>query len=77
MSKGSRTGSSTVLLTVLEGNPPAVSVVTPTMKVTAGQKVTLEARYTSGVQCTVEWICAQEDGKFGYRIYSFERRGAL
>jgi hypothetical protein len=32
------------------------------MKVVAGEKVNLEATYTSGVQPTVEWLCAQEDG---------------
>jgi hypothetical protein len=51
-----------MLLTVLEGNPPAVSVVRPTMKVVAGEKVNLEATYTSSTEPTVEWICAQESG---------------
>lgn len=62
VSKGSRTGTSTILLTVVEGNPPAVSVVKPTMKVLAGQKVSLDVKYTSSVEPTVEWVCAQEDG---------------
>jgi hypothetical protein len=51
-----------MLLTVLEGNPPAVSVVRPTMKVVAGEKVNLEATYTSSTEPTVEWVCAQESG---------------
>lgn len=62
VSKGSRTGTSSILLTVVEGNPPAVSVVTPTKKVLAGEKVSLDAKYTSTVQPTVQWISAQEDG---------------
>lgn len=65
VSKGSRTGSSSITLTVIDGNPPAVSVLRPNIKVTASEKVRLQGMYNSSIEpIKVEWICAQHEGKY-------------
>lgn len=65
VSKGSRSASTSITLTVVEGDPPAVWVGQD-MKVKASDSVTLEGFYrTSEVPTNVEWSSSQEQGVFG------------
>lgn len=65
VSKGSRSASTSITLTVVEGDPPAVWVGQD-MKVKASDSVTLEGFYrTSEVPTNVEWSSSQEQGVLG------------
>ena len=65
VSKGSRSASTSIVLTVVDGNPPNVWVGQD-MKVKASDSVTLEGFYqTSEVPTNVEWSSSQEQGAFG------------
>ena len=75
VSKGSRSASTSVTLTVVEGNPPTVWVGKD-MKVKASDRVTLEGFYqTSEVPTNVEWCSSQEQGVFGVFAYRKRQRG--
>lgn len=63
--KGSRSASTSITLTVVEGDPPAVWVGQD-VKVKASDSVTLEGFYrTSEVPTNVEWSSSQEQGVLG------------
>ena len=65
ISKGSRSASTSIVLTVVEGNPPTVWVGQD-MKVKATDSVTLEGFYqTSEEPTNVEWTSSQEQGACG------------
>ena len=69
MSKGSRSAESSIVLTVVAGKPPAVTILTPTLHVVANDRVRLEATYESSVRpVKVEWVCEQEDSKLAHRL---------
>ncbi|XP_078368614.1 uncharacterized protein LOC144652478 isoform X2 [Oculina patagonica] len=62
VSKDSRSASSSITLTVVEGNPPAVWVG-QSMKVKASDSVTLEGYYTTSTEPTnVVWTSSQVQG---------------
>lgn len=62
VSKGSRTASTSITLTVVEGNPPAVWVG-QSMKVKASDSVTLEGYYITSTEPTkVEWSSSPGQG---------------
>ena len=70
MSKGSRSAESSIVLTIIAGKPPAVAILTPTLRVVANERVRLEATYESSVRpVKVEWVSVQEDGKFASRHF--------
>lgn len=63
VSKGSRTGTTSITLEVVEGNPPAVWVDLAYMKVKASDRVELVGYYNSSVRPTkVEWSAPKEQG---------------
>ena len=65
VSKGSRTASASISLTVVEGNPPLVWMGSgaPSIKVSETQKVVLNGFYNTSVQpAKVEWSCKREQG---------------
>lgn len=69
VSKGSRSASTSITLTVVEGNPPTVWVGQD-MKVKASDSVTLEGFYqASEVPTNVEWSSSQEQGVFSIFAY--------
>ena len=70
VSKGSRSADSSIVLTVVAGKPPVVTILTSTLRVVTSDRVKLEATYESAVRpVKVEWICEQEDSKFFTRTY--------
>ena len=74
--KGSRSASTSIALTVVEGNPPTVWVGQD-LKVKASDSVTLEGFYqTSEVPTNVEWSSLQEQGAF-LAMYGRWQRGLL
>ena len=65
VSKGSRTASASISLTVVEGNPPLVWMGSgaSSIKVSETQKVVLNGFYNTSVQpAKVEWSCKREQG---------------
>lgn len=63
VSKGSRSASASITLTVVEGNPPAVWVDIAQIKVKASDRVILDGYYNSSVEpAKVEWTCPQAQG---------------
>ena len=76
ISKGSRSASTSIVLTVVEGNRPIVWVGQD-MKVKASDSVTLEGFYqTSEIPTNVEWSSSQEQGAFG-TIYGRRQSGLV
>ncbi len=72
MSKGSRSAESSIVLTVVAGKPPAVTILTPTLRVVANDRVRLEATYESSLRPNkVEWVSEQEDSKFATRPFFY------
>jgi len=67
VSKGSRSASTSIYLTVVEGNPPDVWVGQAYIKISVNERPVLEGFYeTNNLQPTsVEWSCVQEQG-FAY-----------
>lgn len=62
VSKGSRSASTSITLTVVDGNPPAVWVG-QSMKVKSSDSVTLEGFYTTSIQPTnAEWSSSAAQG---------------
>ena len=62
VSKGSRSASASITLTVVDGNPPAVWVG-QSMKVKSGDSVTLEGFYTTSIHpTTVQWSSSPAQG---------------
>lgn len=77
VSKGSRSASTSIALSVVEGNPPTVWVGQD-MKVKASDSVTLEGFYqTSDVPTNVGWSSSQEQGAFGVFAYGKGPRGLV
>ena len=73
VSKGSRSASTSITLTVVEGNPPTVWVGQD-MKVKASDSFTLEGFYqTSEVPTKVEWSSSQEQGMFSIFKFAYEK----
>lgn len=65
VSKGSRSASASITLTVVEGNPPAVWVDLAQMKVKANERVKLDGYYNSSAKPDkVEWSCPPAQGAF-------------
>ena len=69
MSKGDRSADSSIVLTVVAGKPPAVTILTPTLHVVASNRVQLKATYESSIKpVKVEWVCQQqEDSKLVFK----------
>lgn len=66
VTKGTRKASTSILLTVVEGNPPDVWVGEAKKKIVAGDRVTLEGYFNTTVQpAKVEWSCVREQGGLG------------
>lgn len=65
VSKGSRSASTSIYLTVVEGNPPDVWVGQAYIKISVNERPVLEGFYeTNNLQPTsVEWSCVQEQGE--------------
>ena len=62
VSKGSRSAKSSIVLTVVAGKPPVVTILAPTLHVVANARVPLKATYVSSVRpVKVEWFCEQGD----------------
>lgn len=63
VTKGIRKASTSILLTVVEGNPPDVWVGEAKKKIVADGRVTLEGYFQTTVQpAKVEWSCMREQG---------------
>ena len=63
VTKDKREASTSILLTVVEGNPPDVWVGEAKKKIVAGDRVTLEGYFQTTVQSVkVEWSCVREQG---------------
>ena len=63
VSKGIRKASKSILLTVVEGNPPDVWVGEAKKRIVAGDRVTLEGFFQTTVQpAKVEWSCVRQQG---------------
>ena len=68
MSKGDRSADSSIVLSVVAGKPPAVTILTPTLHVVASNRVQLKATYESSIKpVKVEWVCQQEDSKLVFK----------
>ena len=63
VTKGSRSASTSISLTVVEGRPPAVWVDLAEITTVANERVTLEGFYKTSLQPSkVEWKCVEESG---------------